>query len=75
MTAYLDTLAVVGLDAAPARIFGETKALLERKRERLAAADLFIGAIAAAKKAAVVTGNSRHYLRIPGLTLEDWLRG
>jgi len=69
------TLPVLDLDELSARIFGEAKALLEKRGERLADADLFIGAIAAAHRAIVVTGNSRHLGRIPGVLTEDWLRG
>ena len=29
----------------------------------------------ASKEATVVTGNKRHYTRIPGVLVEDWLRG
>jgi predicted nucleic acid-binding protein len=55
-------------------VFGEAKALLERQGQRLADADLFIGAIAVVQKATVVTGNRRHYERIPGVIVEDWIR-
>ena len=72
--AFLATLPILGLDDASAQIFGEAKALLEQRGQRLADADLFIGAIAAAKRAIVVTGNRRHYGRIPGVTVEDWIR-
>ncbi len=72
---FLATLPVLGLDEVSTQIFGEAKALLERQGQRLADADLFIGAIAAAKQATVVTGNQRHYSRIPGVTVEDWIRG
>ncbi len=75
VTSFLATLPVLGLDASSVQIFGEAKALLERKGQRLADADLFIGAIAAAQQATVVTGNRRHYERIPGVTVEDWIRG
>lgn len=75
VTKFLGTLPVLGLDAASAQIFGEVKALLEKHGQRLADADLFIGAIAAAKQATVVTGNTKHYARIPGVMLEDWTRG
>jgi tRNA(fMet)-specific endonuclease VapC len=75
VTKFLATLPVLGLDAASAQIFGEAKALLEKRGQQLADADLFIGAIAAAKQATVVTGNKKHYARIPGVTLEDWIRG
>ena len=72
---FLATLPVLGLDEASVQIFGEAKALLERQGQRLADADLFIGAIAAANQATVITGNRRHYERIPGVTVEDWIRG
>ncbi len=70
---FLSTLPVVGLDEAAVQVFGEAKALLERQGQRLADADLFIGAIAVAERATVVTGNRRHYERIPGIVLEDWI--
>jgi len=72
--AFLATLRVLGLDHASTQIFGEVKASLEQRGQRLADADLLIGAIAAANHAIVVTGNRRHYARIPGITLEDWIR-
>ena len=72
---FLATLPILGLDEASVQIFGEAKALLEHHGQRLADADLLIGAIAAAKQATVVTGNRRHYERIPGVTVEDWIRG
>ena len=75
VTKFLATLPALGLDAASAQIFGEAKAMLERRGQRLADADLFIGAIAAANQATVVTGNGKHYARIPGVTTEDWIRG
>lgn len=75
VTKFLATLPVLGLDAASTEIFGEAKALLEKQGQRLADADLLIGAIAAANGASVVTGNTKHYARFPGVTLEDWIRG
>lgn len=74
VTKFLATLPVLGLDAASAEIFGEAKALLEKQGQRLADADLLIAAIAAAHGASVVTGNRKHYTRIPGVSLEDWIR-
>jgi len=74
VTSFLATLPVLGLDEASVQIFGEAKALLERQAQRLADADLFIGAIAVVQQATVVTGNRRHYERIPGVTVENWIR-
>lgn len=72
---FLGTLPVLGLDEASAQLFGEIKAFLERRGQRLADADLFIAAIATANQALLITGNKRHYERIPGIQLEDWIRG
>ena len=74
VTAFLATLPVLGLDDAAVQVFGEAKAILERQGQRLDDADLFIAAIAVVRGAVVVTGNRRHHARIPGVTLEDWIR-
>jgi tRNA(fMet)-specific endonuclease VapC len=74
VTAFLDSMDVISLNKVSAQIFGEAKALLRRQGMGLADADLFIGAIAASLGATVVTGNQRHYERIPGVTLENWIR-
>jgi predicted nucleic acid-binding protein len=73
VTRFLATLPVLGLDDTSVQIFGEAKALLERQGRRLDDADLFIGAIAVAQNASVVTGNRRHYERIPGVVVENWM--
>jgi len=65
---------VLGLSDTAARAFGEVKASLERQGRRLADADLLIASIAIAHGAEVVTGNRKHYGRIPGLVVEDWIR-
>ncbi len=72
---FLETLAVLGLDQTSAQRFGESKSNLEREGELIPDADLFIASIALANGAGIVTGNQRHFVRIPGLTVEDWIRG
>ena len=71
---FLATLPIYGLDRAATRWFGELKTQLERGARTVADADLFIAAIALAQGADLVTGNRRHYERIPDLIVEDWLR-
>ncbi|MDP2315202.1 MAG: PIN domain-containing protein [Pseudomonadota bacterium] len=71
---FLATLPVLGLDLASARVFGEVKARLASQGQIVADADLFIGSVALSRGAAIVTGNRRHYDRLPGLVVEDWLR-
>lgn len=71
---FLDTLLVLQPDRAAAQVFGEAKALLQRAGKPLADADLFIAAIAVVSNATVVTGNKKHFGRIPGVVIEDWIR-
>jgi len=69
---FLATLPVFGLNLPAAEQFGRHKAALERKGNRVADADLLI---ALARGTTLITGNTRHYERIPGLLIEDWIRG
>ncbi len=70
----LASMTVFGLDLASARVFGEVKASLARQGTIVADADLFIGSIAISRGATIVTGNRKHFDRIPGAVVEDWLR-
>lgn len=71
---FLNTLPVLTPDLASARLFGEVKARLASDGRIVADADLFIAAIALSHGATLVTGNRKHYERIQGLAIEDWLR-
>jgi len=64
---------VLPFGAAAARGYGELKAELERLGRPLAEADLRIAAIALARSLTLVTGNVRHFQRVPGLAVENWL--
>lgn len=70
----LESVTVFGLDLASARVFGEVKATLARAGTIVADADLLIASIAISRGATVVTGNRKHFDRIPGVVMEDWLR-
>lgn len=70
--AFLKTLRVLGMDQHAAQFFGLFKVELEKMGRCLADADMMIGAIARAHNAIVITGNTRHFERMPGLTLENW---
>ena len=72
---FLDTLPILVPDIASAQVFGEAKALLQKAGTPLADADLFIASIAITRTAPIVTGNRRHFERIPGVVVEDWIRG
>ncbi len=63
----LAALTVLPFDAGVARIWGQLQAALEERGERLADADLQIAATAIRHGLEVVTGNLRHFERVPGL--------
>ena len=65
---------VVPFDAAAAEVYGTLRAALEADGKRLAEPDLRIASIALTRDLTLVTGNVRHFARVPGLRVEDWLR-
>lgn len=67
-------LTVLPFDEAAARVYARLRAILERSGRPLAEPDLRIGAIVLSRELTLVTGNDRHFSRIPGLAVENWLR-
>ncbi len=63
----LPALTVLPYDVATARVFGEIRAALEAAGTIVADADLQIAATAIYHGLELVTGNLRHFERIPGL--------
>ena len=55
-------------------MFGKLKADLEKDGKIIDDADLFIAACALANDAVLVTNNEKHFKRIKGLKLANWLR-
>ncbi len=64
---------VVPFDAQAAEVYGPLRADLERQGNRLDEPDLRIASIAISRDLTLVTGNVRHFKRIPGLNIENWL--
>lgn len=63
------------LDISPSiKTFAKTRALLEKNGVRLEDLDIFIAATALDNDYTLVTHNTRHFSRIPGLKLEDWVQ-
>jgi tRNA(fMet)-specific endonuclease VapC len=65
----LPAITVLSYDRATARVYGEIAATLEMQGRRLADADLQIAATALRHDLEVITGNLRHFERIPQLRL------
>jgi predicted nucleic acid-binding protein len=69
----LPNLTVLSFDARAARHYGEMRADLERAGTPIGDADMRIAAIARANDLTVVTANVRHFQRVAGLSIENWL--
>lgn len=62
---------ILAYDTDVARVYGQTRALLENSGLTVAEADLQIGATALHYGLTVVTGNVRHFGMIPSLRIHD----
>jgi predicted nucleic acid-binding protein len=69
----LPAVTILPYDLSVARVFGEIRAQLERSGNILPDADLQIAATALYHGLELVTGNVRHFQRIPGLRLNHVL--
>jgi len=72
-TLFAASRPVLSFDSAAARTYGEIRAELERRGTAAGDADTRIAAIALVHDLTVVTGNTRHFERFPGLRVENWL--
>ena len=64
---------VIPFDEHAAEAYATLRADLERQGRRLDDPDLRIAAIALSRDLTLVTGNVRHFERVPGLRIENWL--
>ena len=69
----LPSVNILGFDTKSAYVCGRLRAGLEKEGTPLALADLEIAAITIANELTLVSGNTRHFARIEGLKLENWL--
>lgn len=68
---HLDCL---GFDAEAALRYGEMRAGLDGRGLSLADADLRIASICLARDLTLISGNEKHFARVPGLRYENWLK-
>jgi tRNA(fMet)-specific endonuclease VapC len=66
-------LNIIGMGAEVAQLFGNLKADLEKSGARLDDFDIVIAATALSHNFVLVTNNLRHFKRIDGLRLENWV--
>jgi predicted nucleic acid-binding protein len=66
-------LTVLPFDESAAEVYGSLRARLEAEGRRLDEPDMRIASIALSRDLTLVTGNVRHFARVPDLTVENWL--
>jgi tRNA(fMet)-specific endonuclease VapC len=69
----LNHVAVLEFDDACARRFGELRGILRRQGAAVSSPDLLIAATALVHGFTLVSHNTAHFAKIPGLSLVDWL--
>ncbi len=70
---FLAPLAVLPFDHAAVWYYGDLRSDLERKGTPIGSLDTMIAAHALSLRATLVTNNTREFLRVPGLQLENWV--
>ena len=71
--AFLEQLVAIIPISSAIKKYGLIRTQLEALGIRLEDMDLFIAATALVNDYTLVTHNTRHFSRIPGLKLEDWI--
>ena len=64
---------ILTFDFSAAKKYGEIRSLLEKEGTPLAHADLQIASIALTMGMTLITGNLKHFQRVPQLAVENWL--
>lgn len=68
------TQVVFPFDMGAAEVYASLRVALEAQGRRLDEPDLRIASIALSRDLTLVTGNVRHFSRVPGLRIENWLK-
>ncbi len=64
---------ILSFDEDAAKIYGKLSAEMEKKGVTLTEPDMRIAAIALHHNVTVVTGNTRHFSKVHGLKVENWI--
>ena len=73
LSALIQDIPVVALDAKVSRAYGQIRAALEKQGKLIGNNDLWIGAHAQALGLTLATNNEREFRRIAGLSVENWV--
>lgn len=65
---------ILPFDDLAARTYGKLRAQLELAGTPVSEPDLRIASIALTRQFILITGNTRHFSRVPNLRIENWLK-
>jgi len=69
---FLSAFVVLPLDQEAAKLAAQMAARLRRSGEEIGIQDVYLAATAIRNNLPLLTGNPRHFERIPGLRVEKW---
>jgi tRNA(fMet)-specific endonuclease VapC len=72
---FLANLQILDWPSEAAPIYGEIRAALERAGRLIGGMDMLIAAHALHERAGLVTRNLAEFRRVPGLRVENWVKG
>src|SRR6266568_5557092 len=70
---FVIPLEVVSFDEGAAHIYGDIRATLEKAGTPIGSMDMLIAAHAVSLGIPLVTNNAREFIRIPALSIIDWI--
>jgi tRNA(fMet)-specific endonuclease VapC len=73
LNSFTDLLEIIDFDREAAFEFGKIQSELRRKGRPTGDLDALIAAVARSRQDILVTNNTRHFINIDRLQLEDWL--
>lgn len=72
LTMFLSAMQILSFDSSAAEEYGKIRAYLEQKGTPIGPMDMLIAAHAKSEQLILVTNNTREFVRVPNLVLEDW---
>ncbi len=69
---FLTPFEIISFDSNAAEFYGRIRASMEKTGNIIGPIDLLIASIAAANNCCIVTNNTKEFLRVPNLKVENW---
>jgi len=69
---FLTPFEILSFDASAAEVYGQLRSTMEKTGNVIGPMDLLIASVAVANHCTVVTNNTKEFLRVPNLVVENW---